>query len=174
MAFAGLSPARKTRQPGCVSSHLREEIPGRRTWVASTGLLAAYFASAAATTVAVADGGTHRPGFALGLLALAAFAVGLRATVLVALANDGISWLFYAGFITGRHANLAWQGTADIRRLGILTGAALCGTAASWLHARATARRTVPAQPDLAHQVPVVSLADARAARAASKRMTPV
>jgi hypothetical protein len=166
MAFAYLSRAPGARQPGCVSSDPREENPGRRTWAASYGLLAAYSASAAATAVAAAGGGTHRPGFALGLLALAASAVGLRATVPVALATGGMGWLFYAGFITGRHAQLAWQGTPDIWRLAILTGAALCGTAASAIHARAKARRQISAQPGQAHQAPVVvSLADARAAR---------
>jgi hypothetical protein len=166
MPFAYLSTAPGARHPGCVSSDLREANPGRRTWAASYGLLAAYSASAAATAVAVADGGTRRPAFALGLLALAASAVGLRATLPVALATGGMGWLFYAGFITGRHAQLAWQGTADIRRLAILTGAALCGTAASEIHARAKARQQLSAKPDLAHQAPVVvDLADARAAR---------
>ncbi len=145
---------------------MQEENRGRRTWATSAGLLAAYSASATATAVAVADGGTHRPGFALGLLSLAAFAVATRTTVPVALAAAGMGWLFYAGFITGRHAQLAWHGTADIRRLGILLGAVLCGTAVSWIQARAGARRQIPAEPDLAHRAPVVvSLADAPATR---------
>jgi hypothetical protein len=166
MAFADLPRARNAGQPGYVSSDVRETDPGRQTWAASTSLLAAYCVSAATTVVAVTAGGTHRPGFALGLLAAAAFAVGLRATVPVGLAAGGMGWLFYAGFITGRHAQLAWHGTADVQRLGILAGAALCGAAASWLHARATRRQPVPAAgPDQAHRAPVVSLTDARAAR---------
>jgi hypothetical protein len=140
-----------------------EEQAGRRTWPTSTGLLAGYCALAAATAAAVAAGGTYRPGIALGLLAVVAFAVATRTTLPVALITGATGWLFCAGFITGRHAQLAWHGAADVRRLGILLGAALCGTAASWIHVRVVTRRRATAERDPGRLAPVVSLADARA-----------
>ena len=95
---------------------------------------------AAATAVAVAAGGTHLPGVALGIVSLAVFAVAIRTTVLVALVTGGMGMLFYAGFISGRHAQLVWHGAADVRLLCILLGAALCGATASLIHARAAHR----------------------------------
>jgi hypothetical protein len=130
----------------------------------STGLLVGFCASAVATVAAVAAGGTHRPGIALGLMAIVVCVVATRMTAPVALATGAMGWLFYAGFIIGRHAQLAWHGAADAQWLGILLGAALCGAAASWVHAWTKARRSAPAEPDLAWRAPVVSLADARAA----------
>jgi hypothetical protein len=144
---------------------VREEGPGRWTWPASTALLAGYLALAAATAAAVAVGGTHRPGIALGVTSATAFAVATRATVPVALATGAMGWLFYAGFITGRHAQLAWHGSADIQRLGILLGVAFCGAASTWVHARARTRRPRPAEPAQVWLAPVASLVDARTAR---------
>jgi hypothetical protein len=133
---------------------VREESWGRRTWPASTGLLVGFCAPAVATVAAVAVGGTHRPGIALGLMAVVACAVATRMTALVALATGAMGWLFYAGFIIGRHAQLAWHGAADAQWLGILLGAALCGAAASWIHAWTEARHgSVPVRScwQLAH-----------------------
>jgi len=144
---------------------VREESTGRWTWPASTALFAGYLALAAATTAAVAVGGTHRPGMALGLISVTALAVATRAAVPVAPAIGAMGWLFYAGFITGRHAQLAWHGAADIKRLGILMGVAFCGAADTWLHARARTRRPRSADRALVRLAPVASLADARAAR---------
>jgi hypothetical protein len=42
------------------------------------------------------------------------------------------------GFFTGRHAELAWHGLADLRPLGVLLGAAAAGIALVW------ARETLP------------------------------
>jgi len=110
---------------------------------ASKGLLAGYCAMAAATCVAVLAGGTQRTGVALGLLAVAAFVIAVRVTAPVALASGAMGWLFYSGFITGRHGDLAWHGAADVARLGILLGAALCGFALCWAdrHRAAAAAR---------------------------------
>jgi hypothetical protein len=143
----------------------REEHTGRQTWPAATGLLVGYCSMAAATAVAVAAGGTHRPGLALGIVSLAAFAVATRTAVPVALVTGAIGSLFYAGFITGRHAQLAWHGAAGFRWLCILLGAALCGAAASWIHARAADRRMTATEAIQRRTAPVISLADARAAR---------
>jgi hypothetical protein len=72
---------------------------------------------------------------------------------------------FYAGFITGRHAQLAWHGVAGVRWLCILLGAALCGAAASWIHARVVDQRIAAAEANRGRPARVISLADARAAR---------
>jgi hypothetical protein len=124
---------------------------------------------AAATAVAVAAGGTHRPAVALGIVSLAVFAVAIRTTVPVALATGAMGTLFYAGFITGRHAQLAWHGAAGVRWLCILLGAALCGVAASWIHARVVDHRMAAAEAAAEASrdrlARVISLADARAAR---------
>jgi hypothetical protein len=93
-----------------VAWKVREESTGRWTWPASTALLAGYLALAAATAAAVAVGGTHRPGIALGLISATAFAVATRASVPVALATGAMGWLFYAGFITGRPAGTGTRG----------------------------------------------------------------
>jgi hypothetical protein len=147
----------------------REEHGGRRTWPTSTGLLAGYCSMAVATAVAVAAGGTHRLGVALGIVSLAVFAVAIRTTVPVALATGAMGTLFYAGFISGRHAQLAWHGVAGVRWLCILLGAALCGAAASWIHVRVVDHRMAAAEAaaeaSRGRSHPVISLADARAAR---------
>jgi len=124
---------------------------------------------AAATAVAVAADGTHRPAVALGIVSLAVFAVAIRTTVPVALATGAMGTLFYAGFITGRHAQLVWHGAVGVRWLCILLGAALCGVAASWIHARVVDHRMAAAEAAAEASrdrlAPVISLADARAAR---------
>jgi len=53
-----------------------------------------------------------------------------------ALAAPAMGWLFYSGFISGRHAGLVWPGAVDVERLGILSGAAIFGVAFSlWMPA---------------------------------------
>jgi hypothetical protein len=143
----------------------REEREGRRTWSTSTGLLAGYCSMAVATAVAVAVGGTHRPAVALGIVSLAVFAVAARTAVPVALVTGAMGTLFYAGFIIGRHAQLAWHGAVGVRCLCVLLGAALCGAAASWIHARIVDHRMAAAEASRDRPAPVISLADARAAR---------
>ncbi len=105
-------------------------------WPASYGLLADYCAMAGTTAIAVAAGATRHHGVALVLLAVAVAAIAFRATPASALATGAMGWLFYAGFITGRHADLAWRGGADIGPIAVLLGAALGGLALSWLLAR--------------------------------------
>jgi hypothetical protein len=140
--------------------------PDRRARSAGYGLPAGYAVMAATTAAAVALGGTRHPGVALALLAAATFAVAMRTTAAAALGTCVIGWLFYSGFITGRHADLAWHGPADLLQLAVLAGAALCGMALSWWSARrASGRRpTRPVGPaDLPAQDPVIiDLASAR------------
>jgi hypothetical protein len=136
-------------------------MSGKSPWAPSVGLVAGYCALAAATAVAVLTGGTQRPGVALALLAVTGFAVGTRTQWWVAMASGGMGWLFYDGFIAGRHAHLAWHGGVDVQRLGLLAGVAVCGTAASWLHRLLSARAAGPLTP----ATPVTDLAEARTAR---------
>ena len=148
-------------------------MSGKPPWAPSTGLVAGYFGLAAATAVAVLTGGPQRPGVALALLAVAAFAISTRTRWWVAVATGLIAWLFYDGFIAGRHAELAWHGALDVQRMCVLAGVAVCGAAAAWLHRRLagwTARRPLtfprkrPAQLRQAAARPLALLAprDAR------------
>jgi outer membrane protein assembly factor BamB len=58
------------------------------------------------TGIAVAAGGTRRPAMALAILAVAALLLAARATAPAAAGLAVLAWLFYSGFIAGRHANL--------------------------------------------------------------------
>ena len=100
----------------------KRELPGR--WPASAGLLTGYCAAAAATLVAVGAGGTRHPLTALVLLACVAAAVASRVTVPAAIACGGIAWLFFDGFVIGRHADLGWQGAASGWQIAACVGAA--------------------------------------------------
>jgi hypothetical protein len=147
----------------------------RRTWALPGCLLAGYGGLAVATGIAVAAGGTRRPGMALAILAVAALLLGTRAKALAVAGLGPMAWLFYAGFIAGRHGGLTWDGMADVWRFGGLTGSAAIGAGLSWLAAR---RGESPGTESLAggslrtespwaeSEATVVSLADARVGRA--------
>jgi hypothetical protein len=103
-----------------------------RRWRLSEGALAGYCAAAAATTVAVGAGGTRHPVVALTVLAMAMLAVALRMTLPAALASGVIGWLFYDGFVIGRHAHLVMGGASGPLAgwsLLVVVAAALCGSA---------------------------------------------
>ena len=106
--------------------------PARHCWPASSGLLAAYAGSAAVTAIAVLAGGTHHPATALIAYELLAAVVAARTRPAAAVGVALIAWMFHNGFIVGRHADLGWHGSADVRRLAILLAvavvAALVGT----------------------------------------------
>jgi hypothetical protein len=130
-------------------------------WAFSTGLLAGYCGLAIATAIAVAAGGTGRPGAALAILAVAVLLLAARAKAPTAAGVAVMAWLFYSGFITGRHGDLAWHGMDDLWRLGVLAGSAAIGIGISLLAARLGETR----QPGTRHLAPVVSLTEARTAR---------
>jgi hypothetical protein len=108
----------------------------RRTWALPSSLLAGYGGLAAATAIAAVAGGARRPGLALAIVAAAALLLATRAKAAAAAAIGPMAWLFYAGFITGRHGDLSWHGLADLWRLAILAGSAAAGAGLSWLAAR--------------------------------------
>jgi hypothetical protein len=153
----------------------------RRTWAYSTSLLAGYCGLTGATGIAVAAGGTRRPGTALAILAVATLLLATRAKPLTAPALGVLALLFYAGFIAGRHGSLTWQGTGDVWRFGLLAGSAVLGAGLSWLTALSwqtalswlTARfpRGHPAAGEQSgeqrEKAVVISLVEARAGRRA-------
>jgi hypothetical protein len=109
-------------------------VPGgpgesRRGFRYANGLLAGYCVAAVATAVAVAEGGTRHPVVALAVLAVALLAAGTRMTFPAALASGVMGWLFFDGFVIGRHANLGWDGVREIWWLLVLVAAAGCGYA---------------------------------------------
>jgi hypothetical protein len=107
----------------------------------STALLVAYMGAAVTTMVVVLAGGTRHTGAALIPYAVLAAVISLRAPTRATPAIAVTAWLFYDGFITGRHAHLTWHGAADARGAAILLVAA---AAVGMLSARA---RLAAAQP---------------------------
>jgi hypothetical protein len=105
----------------------------RRTWALPFGLLAGYCGLAAATGIAIAAGGTRRPGMALVILAVAVLLLATRMTALTAAGLGVMAWLFYSGFITGRHGDLTFYGLDGVWRLVALADSAWTGVALSWL-----------------------------------------
>jgi hypothetical protein len=90
--------------------------------------LAGYCVAAAATAVAVLAGGTRHPLVALAILAFALLVAARRMTPPAALASGGMAWLYYDGFIIGRHAQLVWAGAQGAWWLLVLVAAAVCGS----------------------------------------------
>lgn len=93
-------------------------------WPLSSALLAAYAGGAAVTVAAVVAGATRHPAAAMVAYAVLAVLICLGSRPLLVPAIAIIIWLFDDGFIVGRHADLAWHGMADLRRLAILLAAA--------------------------------------------------
>ena len=107
-----------------------EEQPGPpRRWRNAEGALAGYCLVAVATAAAVAAGGNRHPLVALVVLASALLVAARRMTLPVALASAAMAWLFYDGFIAGRHADLAWTGVRETWWVLVLMAAAACGWA---------------------------------------------
>ena len=103
-------------------------LPGRHCWSASSGLLAAYAGSAAVTAVVALAGGTRHPAAALAAYGLLAAVVAASTRPAAAAGVALIGWMFDNGFIVGRHADLGWHGSADVRRLAILLAVAMLGS----------------------------------------------
>jgi hypothetical protein len=108
---------------------LGDHRPGesRRRWRRAEGSLAGYCVAAAGTAVAVAAGGTRHPVGALAVLALAVVIAAGRMTLTAALASGAICWLFWDGFVIGRHGDLVWHGPFVAWSLLVLGAAALSG-----------------------------------------------
>jgi K+-sensing histidine kinase KdpD len=111
----------------------------------SYGLLAAYAGAAVVTAVVVLATGTRHPAAALVAYGLLAAIVAAHTRSAAAPGIALVAWLFYDGFIIGRHAHLSWHGAADVKRLAILLAAGAIGSA---LGARIRAARPGPAPGD--------------------------
>ena len=88
--------------------------------------IGAAFAGNAALTALLAV--AHLSGvLGWSLAAFAALTAGLTwwAGLWVGLGSAVCGWLFFAGFIDGRHAHLVWHATADLARIAVLAGAAV-------------------------------------------------
>jgi hypothetical protein len=99
---------------------------------APEGLLAGYGAAAVATLAGVALGGTGHPKLALAVLQLAVLVAATKMSLPVALVSAVVAWLFYDGFVIGRHGNLAWEGASGEWWLLVLVATAACGFALGW------------------------------------------
>jgi K+-sensing histidine kinase KdpD len=108
---------------------LDEQAESTRRWGNAEGMLAGYCVIAAATIAVVAAGGTRHPLVALVVLALALLAATRRMTLPASLACGVMAWLFYDGFVIGRHGDLAWAGVREAWWLLVLLATAACGTA---------------------------------------------
>jgi hypothetical protein len=134
-------------------------MTNRRTWALPTGLLIGYCGIAAATGIAVAAGGTRRPAMALAILAVAVLLLAARATAPTAAGLAIMAWLFYSGFIAGRHANLTWQGMDGVWRLAVLAGSAAIGVGLAWLvaHFGEGHRLAIRSRAGLRHRQPTAA-----------------
>ena len=97
----------------------------RARWTGANGLLAGYCVGAAATTVAVLAGGTRHTVLALALVIVVLLATGSQMTIPLAAATGTMTWLFYDGFVVGKHATLNWHGPVDGWRIGACVAATL-------------------------------------------------
>lgn len=92
------------------------------------GMLAGCCGIAAATTVAVAAGGVRHHVLAIAIVACAVLTVAARLRrTQAAIASTVIGWLFFDGFIIGRHASLGWDGAREWWWLAVLASAAMGG-----------------------------------------------
>jgi hypothetical protein len=119
--------------------------PARHGWPVSYGLLAAHAGAAVVTAVAVLATGTRHPAAALVAYGLLAAVAAAHTRPAAAPGIALVAWLFYNGFIIGRHAHLSWHGAADVKRLAILLAASAVG---SMLGSRIRAARPRPAPGD--------------------------
>ena len=104
---------------------LEEQTGPPPRWRNAEGALAGYCVVAVATAAAVTAGGTRHPLVALAVLAFALLVAASRMTLPVGLASAIMAWLFYDGFIIGRHADLAWAGVREAWWLAVLLAAAV-------------------------------------------------
>jgi hypothetical protein len=131
--------------------------------------MAAAFASNAALTAILAV--AHLSGhLGWSLAAFAAVTVGMScwAGLRVGLFSAACAWMFYDGFIVGRHAHLAWHGTADLARIALLVGIALVVGGLRALPVRRSTHPTVarlsaiPEAAGLNESQPTIGRADRR------------
>ncbi|HLI39826.1 MAG TPA: hypothetical protein VKV80_21195 [Streptosporangiaceae bacterium] len=96
----------------------------------------------------MALGGTRQQDGSLAAFAAVTAVIAVRSVPVTAPGIAVIAWMFDNGFIVSRHARLAWHGTADAIRLGVLSGAAIIGVLAGWYIRAHDTRPAAPPSPD--------------------------
>lgn len=97
----------------------------RDQWEPAATLGIAFGAATALTCLLAATGGTRRLEADLVMYAALAALMSLTAQWWTALAVAAMLWLFYDGFLVGRHGVLTWHGTADLKRIAVIAAAAV-------------------------------------------------
>lgn len=115
---AGLNPGGRVKELMMYLEASREPV---------LTLLLAVGAGVAVTTLLAATGGTRHSDADLVAYVGLAVVIGLGARWWAAVSGALILWLFYDGFLVGRHGALAWHGSPDGWRLGIMAAGALGG-----------------------------------------------
>jgi hypothetical protein len=90
-----------------------------------------FLAAILATAGAVAAGATEHPERALILLAAVTAAIGWASTFRAAIGTATVSWALHAGFVLGRHGDLAFTPQALRDSLILVTVAVLASGLAS-------------------------------------------
>ncbi|WP_436772268.1 acyltransferase family protein [Yinghuangia sp. YIM S09857] len=107
---------------------------------ASTGavIAVAFFGGALVVAVMDVSGAVRHTAWAFLTLCVFAAVVTYRAPARgrAAVGVAGVCWVLYSGFVVPEIGHIGWDGAADVRRLGLLLGAALLG-----IGAHAVARR---------------------------------
>lgn len=129
-------PLHRTARP------IGEPAPTVLVWAA------AFFGSSLVLLVLGASGALHRPAISMAILCLFAGAVSMCAPAR-AVAAPGtalVCWLLFDGFVANRGGDLTWGGYDDLRRVALLTAAALLGTAVARASAACAAYRRLRAR----------------------------
>ncbi|MFF9869405.1 hypothetical protein ACF1G0_29065 [Streptomyces sp. NPDC013953] len=103
-----------------------------RTYSAHVVCASVFLGSAGLLPLLGATGELHHPAAAFPAYCALAAAASLRASARFAPLSALLCWLFYDGFVVHQQGELTFDGSADVRRLGLLLAAAVLGTAAGW------------------------------------------
>jgi hypothetical protein len=109
---------------------------------AAMSMLAAFGGAVVLTCLLAATGGTHRLGPDLAAFAVLAALTAVTSRWWAVFAIAGIDWLFYAGFLVGRHGEIAWHGTIDGWRIAMILAAGCGGALVDSVLRAATEPRT--------------------------------
>jgi len=109
---------------------------------AGFGFPLGFLAATLATTAAVAGGATARPVLALVLLAAVVTAIAAISTSTAAVATAAVSWALHAGFVLGRHGDLALTPPALRDAITLGTAALLAALLATLIRALCRSART--------------------------------
>lgn len=87
----------------------------------------AFVGGIVATTLLTATGGTHHVNADLPFYVALAALVALTARWWAMGAGAVVLWLFYDGFLVGRHAVIVWHGGPDAWRLALILAGGIAG-----------------------------------------------